>query len=364
MMDETGNFQDWPFSRSALTAGLRRYLADPSLRLVDIQPFPLPQTPTVIGQPGTRLRALSAEVEVEGVPQRLPLFVKEPPITPSGRVLRGIGQREYGVYSRIAPHLPVLVPALVTGDQHEGWIVLEGLLGLLPPHEWSEDDYREAILNMAEMHDRFHGLDELLMTFPWLARPLGSDYPATTLAAAEAVRVLVVEKRLPQLSDERYFTLYSILIQLADEIAAPLRAETPTLIHGDYWPGNIARPIDGRQVVFDWQLAGIGPGILDLVGFVQTTRLLLQPSMPPDEMIALYRHRQAGYNPPGWSDEHFARLWDHALMWVFMATWLGKLATMLPSDYARLHERFYDVWIDPVLNAVERRLFIEAMAGS
>ena len=217
---------------------------------------------------------------------------------------------------------------------------------------------------MAEMHDRFHALDDLLINYHWLARPLGSDYEPTTHAAAEAVRVLIMDKRLPPLSDDRYFTLYSILIQLADEIAAPLRAEPATLIHGDYWPGNIAQPIDGRQVIFDWQLAGIGPGILDLVGFVQSTRLLLEPAMSPDEMIALYRQKQASYNPPGWDGEQFNRLWDHALMWVFMATWLGKLATMPPDVYNNLHERFFEVWIRPILTAVEKRLFIDAMADA
>jgi hypothetical protein len=366
MMGETGKSetQEWPFSHMVLTAGLRRYLADPSLKLMEIQPLPLPQLTSMIGQPGTRLRAFSVSVEVEGQVQRLPLFLKEPPVTPSGRVLRGVGQREYAIYSKIAPHLPILVPVLVAGDQQDGWIVLEGLLGLRPPPEWTADDFREAVLNMAEMHDRFHGLDDLLVNFPWLARPLVADYEAATQAAAEAVRVLVVDSRIPQLSDERYFTLYSILIQLADEIAVPLRAEPATLVHGDYWPGNIARPIDGRQVIFDWQLAGIGPGILDLVGFVQTTRLLLESSMPTEEIIAIYRKQQAAYNPPGWDDEHFQRLWDHALMWVFTTTWLGKLATMPPEDYSRLHERFYDVWVKPVLTAVERRLFIDGMSIS
>jgi hypothetical protein len=366
MMVETGKSEthDWPFSRSALTAGLRRYLADPSLRLIDIQVLPPPQPPSVIGQPGTRLRALSVGVEVEGATQRLPLFLKEPPVTPSGRVLRSVGQREHGVYSKIAPHLPVLVPTLVLGDQQEGWIVLEGLVGLRPVSEWTADDYYEAIVNMAEMHDRFHGLDDLLKHYAWLGRPLDADYQASTHAAAEAVRALIVDSRLPQLSDDRYFTLYSILIQLADEIAAPLRAEPATLVHGDYWPGNIGRPVDGRQVIFDWQLAGIGPGILDLVGFVQTSCLLLEPSASVDEMQRVYRQQQAAYNPPGWDDAHFERLWDHALMWVFMTTWLGKLATMPPDDYTRLHEHFYEVWIKPVLTAVERRLFIDAMSTS
>jgi aminoglycoside phosphotransferase (APT) family kinase protein len=147
-----------------------------------------------------------------------------------------------------------------------------------------------------------------------------------------------------------------MLIQSADAIAAPLRDEKPTLIHGDYWPGNIARPIDGRQVVFDWQLAGIGPAILDLVVFVQSTRLQLDPVMPVEDMITLYRDQYRAYVPPGWDEERFALLWDHALMWLFMANWLGRLATMTPEEYERIHDRFNTVWIEPIMAAVERRL--------
>jgi aminoglycoside/choline kinase family phosphotransferase len=293
---------------------------------------------------------------VEGEERTLPLFLKEPPVTRAGRVLTAVGQREYGIYSKIAPHLPVLVPILVAGDERQGWIVLEGLTGLRPPTEWTPDDYGEAIYNIVQMHDRFIGAAEVLATYPWLARPFDADYDATTLAAAEAVRALVVDKRLPQLSDDRYFALYSQLIQAADQIAAPLRAEKSTLVHGDYWPGNIARPIDGRQVVFDWQLAGIGPAILDLVGFVQATCLRLEPRLPVEQLIGLYRDYYRRYVPPGWDDEQFALLWDHSLMWLFMTAWLVRLATMTPESYERTHDRFRAIWIEPVIEAAKRRL--------
>ncbi|NIN93720.1 MAG: phosphotransferase, partial [Anaerolineae bacterium] len=48
----------------------------------------------------------------------------------------------------------------------------------------------------------------------------------------------------------------------------PLRRAPNTLLHGDYWPGNIAVLGDQRQIVYDWQLAGVGPGVIDLLVFV------------------------------------------------------------------------------------------------
>jgi aminoglycoside/choline kinase family phosphotransferase len=253
------------------------------------------------------------------------------------------------VYRRLAPHLPLLVPGLVAGDEIDGWIVLEVLTGLRPAHEWTVDDYHEAITNLAVMHDRFWGLSEDLATYPWLARPLDADYADTIEAAAEAVESLAADARLP-------IDLLRRLVQSADAIVAPLRAETATLIHGDYWPGNIARPIDGRQIVFDWQLASIGPAVLDLVGFVQSTCMTLQPTMPDDAMVALYRQTLVALSDPGWSDEHFADLWDHALMWLFIVNWLGRLATMPQEQYARIQTSFKTVWLDRLAQAVEKRL--------
>src|SRR5690606_544412 len=129
-------------------------------------------------------------------------------------------------------------------------------------------------------------------------------------------------------------------------ITAPLRAEASTLVHGDYWPGNIARPLDGRQIVFDWQLAGIGPAILDLVGFVQATRMKLTPAMPVSEMIALYRRKADDLINPGWTDDRFNLLWDHALMWLFTVNWLGKLATISAESYSQIHDSLSEVWLD------------------
>jgi aminoglycoside phosphotransferase (APT) family kinase protein len=319
--------------------------------------MPLPNHIVASGSAGTTLRAMSVIVQIDGEEQTLALLLKEPPVTARGRVLAAVGQREYGVYRKIAPLLPVLVPGIIAGDEDDGWIVLEAVGGLRPPTEWTADDYREAILNIAAMHERFWGAGEALTAFPWLARPLDADFDATLSGVREAVRRLTMNKeQLPALADQRYLNLFVRLSRLAFAVVLPLQEEKQTLVHGDYWPGNIARPIDGRQMVFDWQRAGISPAILDLVGFVQSTRMSLEPAMPTDDMIRLYRDTHTQGLGKDWDDADFQRLWDHALIWLFMVNWLGRLATMKADDYERIHERFTTVWLEPVMAAVERRL--------
>ncbi|MGB7447870.1 MAG: phosphotransferase [Ornithinimicrobium sp.] len=59
--------------------------------------------------------------------------------------------------------------------------------------------------------------------------------------------------------------------QIVSDPTALLRAlehEPPTLLHGDYRPDNVAVMADQGVVAFDWQLAGHGPGVLDLAWLI------------------------------------------------------------------------------------------------
>ena len=118
-MSDTALTWEWPFSRSELMAGLRRYLAASTLRLLEIKPIPLPLTmpgTSFTEESGTRLSAMSVGVRIDGDDYDLPLMLKQPPVSRNGRVLRAVGQREYGVYRLLAPHLPLLVLLSLGGE--------------------------------------------------------------------------------------------------------------------------------------------------------------------------------------------------------------------------------------------------------
>lgn len=356
----TSSPPEWPFTRPELMAGLRRYLAAPHLRLLDITPMPLPDIlQGALPDPLRSVRGMSVGVEVEGAQRRLALVLKEAPISASGRVLAAVGQREYGVYERLAPHLPVLVPGLVAGDETRGWIVLEVLADLRESATWTCDDYQAAITNLAALHDRFWNLGEDLAIFGWLARPFEIDYQSTVIAAAEAVQLLISSECIPALATTRNFYAFAALVQRADDIAAPLREETHTLLHGDYWPGNIARLADGRQIVFDWQRAAIGPAVLDVLIFSLTTRMMLKAPLSLDETIALYRSEMQERLGSCWDDSRFDLLWDHALMWQFLTHWLRRLAALSQEGYSAFAAAFEEVWLLPMCDALKRRLDID-----
>jgi aminoglycoside phosphotransferase (APT) family kinase protein len=146
----------------------------------------------------------------------------------------------------------------------------------------------------------------------------------------------------------------------ADLIILPLQEQPPTFLHGDYWPGNIAILSDGSQIVYDWQLAGVGPGILDLLVFTNKSMWHFDAlPVDPQEIIAWYREGMLKLNGVSWDESEWAMLWDHALMWRFLQEWVDLLAASPGSLLETRAEQLSSVWFDPVAAAVSRRLETE-----
>jgi aminoglycoside phosphotransferase (APT) family kinase protein len=140
------------------------------------------------------------------------------------------------------------------------------------------------------------------------------------------------------------------------------------LLHGDYWAGNIVRDEDGDLVVLDWQLAGLGPGVLDLVVFLTTSQWTTRdaardtaappPELPlsPAKLVSRYRREIARLLGLRWSDAEWAELWDHALLWRFLQEMLPWLASVSHAEFLAREQVFAEVWLSPVLAAADRRL--------
>jgi hypothetical protein len=283
----------WPFTDIELTAGLRRYLADPKLRVVGVEEEPAP-----VLLASTPARGIGIEVERWNHREHYSYMLTQPNNIRYG--LPGGGRHEIGFHRSISLTLPIARPELVAADPRGSWLLLEPYPSLTPAAEWTANDYRQAVINLAGFHDQFWGLHEDLAVYPWVSFPLEKDFETVCRAAAAAVETMV-HHGLPHSlcsSIERMSAVAQLLTQ-ADHVAAVLQTAPQTLLHGDYWPGNIVIDEDANHLAYDWQAISVGPGILDLVNFVNKSRANFD-TLPVDmtELIWLYRYTLAtlGHN--------------------------------------------------------------------
>jgi hypothetical protein len=344
---------EWPFTSSDLTAGLRRHLAEPSLQVTEIEDLGVQGLRPAIG----RVRALRVHYRTSAGEGRCSLVVKEPHGT-TRTGLAGVGLREVGVYQKLAQHLPFETPRLIAGSPVGDWLLLEALAPMADPESWTPNDYQTAIENLTQLHARFWNLEADLVAFPWLSRPLTADFSVHVTAAANAIEHMVHEGHPGLLTEvpERMRVLAALTME-ADRVVEPLRSQPSTLLHGDFWPGNIAILEDRRQVVFDWQLTGVGPGVIDLLVFINKSEWWFDHMPVERESIAaVYRlgvDREIGYR---WDEELWSLLWDHALMWRFLQEWVDLLAASPDPILETRAEQLDDVWLEPVARAVSKRL--------
>jgi hypothetical protein len=253
--------------------------------------------------------------------------------------------------------MPLLVAASPAGDWLD-WLILESVPPARDASVWTQDDYIASIDALVNLHDRFWNLGEDLEAFPWLSRPLTADFEVHLTAASQSIEKISYRREPESLASEpEQMQLLRTLITHATEIAAPLRNVKRTLLHGDYWPGNISILEDGSHVVFDWQLTAIGPGILDLLVFIKNS-LWWFGEMPisEKEIVDRYRSSLKESRQLEWDEDTWDELWDHALMWRFLQEWIDLLAASPEALLLASAEQLNKVWLDPVRTAVLKRL--------
>ncbi len=350
------NTQDqwpWPFSRSSLTAGLRRYFQDASIQIDRVEPTPIMDRRPSIG----RIQGLEVGFNARGGAGHCNLVLKEP-LGTTRAGLAGAGRREVGVYSSLAQHLPVSTPAMIVGSPIGDWLVLETIEDISESEHWTADAYRQAIEALVDLHDRFWDLGEDLHAYPWLSRPLDADLDIH-VTAAELAYGRILEEGRPRAFTSKPERMQALeaLIKHAPALAAPLRKEPATLLHGDYWPGNIAMLPDDALMVYDWQLAGVGPGIIDLLVFINKSVWWFGDlPLSIDEIVDLYRQMIASRVHRQWSDKEWDVLWDHALMWRFLQEWVDVIAVTPEPLLSTQETLLEELWLNPVSAAVQRRL--------
>jgi hypothetical protein len=344
----------WAFTQAELTAGLRRFTGDPSLKITELTGRDVTQRRPAIG----RLRGLAVKAEgrVTGK-HTFTLVLKEPHgVTRKGTA--GAGYREVALYQLLADYLPVRVPQLFAAHPNGDWLVLEMLPPGRTPEYWRKDDYLLAADQLVALHDRFWGLGADLTAYNWLARPLDADLNIHMQAAVSGHQRLVQGSASSLLTDDPDLSrALDTLLSRIEVLVQPLRSLPATLLHGDFWSGNIHVHPNGSLTVYDWQHTGIGPGILDLVTFIQSSLWWFSPlPLTPAEIVAHYRRALRQANGARWTNKEWNHLWDHALLWQFLTRWLDVLASM-PEPILQSHQSLLAAtWLKPVRQAASRVL--------
>lgn len=341
----------WPFTIEVLTAGLRRYLADPSLHISQICEEPVPLT---LG--ATPVKGIGIDVKRFGHAEHYSYMLTRPPAVRHG--LAGYARREVGFLRSQTFPLPIDLPELVTADPGGTWVMLEPYPTRYPAESWLPADFSLAVLDLASFQDRYWGMEEDLSAHPWVAFPLKNDFASIVMAAAHALEVVIQEGRPAVVSESReHLATVARLVTQADSIASVLGSVPHTLLHGNYWPGVISIDEDGRRVIYDWQSVSAGPGILDLVSFVVRSQIYCGLSNAGAyELAMLYRYKLALQVRQVWSESEWQKYWDYAIMWRFMQDQLLSWAD--PSaHYDESKDGLVETyWLGPVAEAADRWL--------
>jgi len=343
--------QEWPFSQSELAAGLRRYTEDPSLTIRDLQAGEIHSRRPAVG----KLRGIHVETAGSAGKQNFELVLKQTQgSTRTGAA--GAGLREKSIYQTLKEHLPVHLPELIAAHSRGEWLVMAHLPAGRLPEKWTAADYLLAAEQLAILHDRFWGLDEHLSVYPWLEQPVNSDRDIYLQAARTDAARLAQNTNgiLNQQTD--IVSITEKIIGNIDEITDQLQNSPATLLHGDYWPGNILIEKNCQLTVFDWEDAAIGPAVLDLLRFLQGSCWHFAPlPIPADEIISHYRSHLAQAGSHTFTEQEFELAWDYSVLWTFVGGWAGRLAntpdSLLPMRLSALEE----VLFSPLRAAFSRR---------
>jgi hypothetical protein len=207
-------------------------------------------------------------------------------------------EREAYVYRELLAGARLGTAELVLADRERQWLVVEKVDGTELYQVGELELWAGAMRWLARLHDRFLGLEH---------RPPLVRY------------------------DERHFRLWpeQARPELAgyDSVVERLASLPTTLVHGDLYASNVLVSND-RVCPVDWELAGVGPGVLDAaaltMGWPDAERRMLvgeylgelrDPPEPEDvDRAALHLAVQW----LGWSDEwtpppQHAREWDQEL---------------------------------------------------
>jgi hypothetical protein len=195
---------------------------------------------------------------------------KVPAVLKLGRLLGGPPTREALFFGRYRDGVPLRAAACygvgANVDGADAWVLMERLPRGKRLIDWSLDETRQSLRNLALLHARYLGQPPTD-----LPRPFTEDAENTLAAAREgaaALRSIFDEfPRLPRFASDAALDLADAVATRTSLFRAAFERSPQTLLHGDYHRGNLIARQGQPQVVFDWQFVCAGPPAYDLAVF-------------------------------------------------------------------------------------------------
>ena len=258
------------------------------------------------------------------------VFVKlQPFVAEQRKFLRqiGLGVAEARLYAAVGDELPVRAPRALHADYEvsEGTfvMVLEDLSasGCRFPSP-SDDDIVDVAVSLidelATLHASYQGQE-----LPWLRTPSGMrrkpDNPETA-----ARRAQFIVSALDQFAADMppvFRRLGDLYAARSLDIIALFNEGDRTLIHGDTHSGNLF--VDaGRTGLYDWAVAGRGPGVRDVAYFLCNSLPLQTRRAEEESLLRRYRSSLARHGVT--LDERIARD-QYRLLAVY--SWIAAAST-------------------------------------
>jgi hypothetical protein len=215
-------------------------------------------------------------------------------------------------YRTVAPQIPFLAPRCWFShlDGDKGWVLLEDVPNHFSPESWSPEDIEAVILDMAALHTIFwrrekelqeygvpHFIAERRYTWQELSQEQGVYvHPGPVAAISEhaihhagrlapilwqAANGLAVLRDLggwPGILEESHLAAAADLLDDPVPMFEPLNGLPTTLLHGSQHSYHWRLTLFDERRLLDWQKAAVGPGICDLVNFLEQFDLLYADS--------------------------------------------------------------------------------------
>jgi hypothetical protein len=265
----------------------------------------------VTEQPMPTVALLAADAENKRTRYTLTLADHTDPITFISKQTNAIEVQFYQTFAEQFPHL-MPTPLFAESSGPNGWLITDDVPNHFPPHLWHHNDIEDILGDLTAFHATYWDQTEALTDAGWLSHFINrrqrsytweelkkqkavffDEGPAAILSEhaiqhtgrlaptlLEAANGLVVMRALdgwPGVLGESHLQAAADLLDDPVPMLEPLLDLPLTLLHGHPHPYQWCVTLFDQRRLLNWDKPQIGPGILDLVCFLEQFDLLYHP---------------------------------------------------------------------------------------